>query len=153
MNPSASGYLDQMAANDRRFGALYRDVAKAFGLSECAMWALYYIHLTEDTISQQDLVELMSVPKQTMNSAVSGLASKGLVELEPLPDARNRKSLRLTEAGVELAEQTVARLRAAEEGAVRVLGNKKARLYVELHNEFLTALNGELSKEGIRDAE
>ncbi len=153
MNPRASQYLDQMAANDRKFGALYRDVAKEFGFSECAMWALYYIHLSEDPVSQQDLVELMSVPKQTMNSAVSGLTSKGLVELEPLSGTRNRKRLRLTEAGVELANQTVARLRAAEERAVQVLGDEKAQLYVELHDEFLAALSGELAREGIRDAD
>lgn len=145
--------LDEIASGDRRFAALYRDAARAFGLSESAMWVLYYVHVAGEPITQQELVERMALSKQTVNSAVSWLASNGYVALEMIPGTRNRKEVLLTDEGEELVGQTVARLRAAEERAVRKLGDARARSYVRLHDGFLAALEGEFESAGIRDGE
>ena len=55
------------------------------------MWALYYLQNAEEQLSQQDLIELMLFPKQTINSAVSALVKKGYVTLEMIPNTKNRK--------------------------------------------------------------
>ena len=89
------------------FSSLYRGVSTSCGLSDCQFWALYYLISTEDPITQQDLVNLMLFPKQTINSAVAGLVQNGYVILEMIPGTRNRKKLILTHKGRELAGKTV----------------------------------------------
>ena len=149
MNEETSAILAEIAKRDHAFGALYRGVAKAFGLSEAAMWVLYAAESSPEVVSQRDLSGSMGMSKQTVNSAVASLAAKELVELRVVPGTRNRKDIVLTDAGTKLAQETVARLREAESRAVESLGFEKARLYVDLHDEFISALSSELGKEGI----
>ncbi|RLP10717.1 MarR family winged helix-turn-helix transcriptional regulator [Propionibacterium australiense] len=140
-----------MGRQDKLFAALYRQAASAFGVSECAMWVLYFIRGAEEPITQQELIELMMFPKQTINSAVSTLARRGYVALEPIPGTRNRKNVLLTPAGDAFASSTVERLLTAEERAVAVMGFEKAARYVALRDEFLEALQEEFTREGVLD--
>ena len=149
MREETSAILREMAERDRAFGALYRGAARAFGLSEAAMWVLYEVAASYEPISQRELCGSMGMSKQTVNSAVASLAARGLVELRLVPGTRNRKDILLTKEGTELAERTVGRLREAEGRAVVALGDEKARLYVGLHDEFIAALGLELEREGI----
>ena len=100
-------YLMSIGNQEKQFDALYRNVGTFFGLPDCAMWILYFLSSSEQELSQQDLIEKMMFPKQTINSAVTGLAKKGLVELCMIPGTRNRKKVMLTETGKALAENTV----------------------------------------------
>ena len=113
------------------------------------MWALYTVESADGPISQRELSGAMGLSKQTVNSAVASLSGKGLVELCPVPGTRNRKDIALTESGEDFVSQTVRRLRGAEMRAVGVLGEDKARAFVELHDEFISALHRELREEGI----
>ena len=149
MEEEVEDILNEMARCDRAFSALYREAAKAFGLSEAAMWALYAVEAADRPISQRELSGAMGLSKQTVNSAVASLSGRGLVELRPIPGTRNRKDIVLTESGEDLASRTVRRLRGAEMRAVGALGEAKARLFVEMHDEFIAALHQELLKEGI----
>lgn len=149
MKQDAKAYLSEISSQEKRFGALYRQAAAGFDLPECAMWVLYFLITADEPLTQQDLIERMQFPKQTINSAVSGLAQKGCVELHRIPGTRNRKNILLTPSGAELAESTVMRMRAAEERAVKQLGAEKMAQYIALHEEFLAALRAEFEKEGV----
>lgn len=149
MKERTEGILNELARCDRAFSTLYREAARAFGLSEAAMWALYAVESADGPISQRELAGAMGLSKQTVNSAVASLADKGLVELRPVPGTRNRKDIALTESGEDLVSRTVRRLRDAEARAVEALGEKKAKLFVSLHDEFISALHWELLEEGI----
>ena len=153
MDKATETTLSEMARCDRKFSALYRDAAKAFGLSEAAMWALYAVASSDEPVSQRELAGAMGLSKQTVNSAVASLADKGLVGLRVVPGTRNRKDIVLTDAGEELAARTVARMREAEARAVRALGAERMRLYVELHDELIAALAREFEEGGIRHGE
>ena len=153
MEEKPEDILNEMARCDRAFGSLYREAAREFGLSEAAMWVLYSAASSGAPVSQCDLSGAMGLSKQTVNSAVASLEAKGLIELHPVPGTRNRKDIVLTEAGEELASRTVGRMREAEARAVESLGDDKARLYVELHDEFIATLEWEFEKEGIRHGE
>ena len=142
-------YLDQLAAVEKNFAALYRRAAAAFGLPECAMWALYFLHASHGALSQRDLAETMMFPKQTVNSAVTNLVKKGLIELAAAPGARNRKNAALTPEGQKLAARTVGIMRKAEARAVARMGEEKTKQFAALHEEFLAALNEELTREGV----
>ena len=146
-------YLSEISKQEKRFGAVYRQAAATFHLSECAMWVLYFLTAADEPLTQQDMIEQMQFPKQTVNSAVSGLVRKGYIQLQAIPGTRNRKNLVLTGSGTVIAENTVKKLRAAEERAADQLGTEKMALYVALHEAFLGALREEFKKEGILDGE
>lgn len=153
MKRGTDAILSEMAERDRAFGSLYREAARTFGFSEAVMWVLYSVTSSAEPVSQRELAGAMGLSKQTVNSAVASLKAKGFVELRPLPGTRNRKDIALTGAGVELVSSTVERMREAEARAVESLGAEKARLYVDLHDEFISALEWEFEKEGIRHGE
>ena len=114
------------------------------------MWVLYYLLNVEDPLSQQDLIGLMLFPKQTINSAVSGLVGKGYVTLEMIPNTKNRKSVLLTDEGRAFAEKTVLRMIQAEERAVSEISDIDR--FVSLYAEFFEHLHDEFEREGLCDA-
>lgn len=145
-------YLTEIGMQEKQFDALYRGAASLFGLPDCSMWVLYYLISAEDDISQQDLIEKMMFPKQTINSAVTTLAGKGIVTLAMIPGTRNRKKITLTAEGRKLAESTVWRMRCAECRAVESMGKEKMAQYIELYHDFFNRLQLEFEKEGIFSA-
>ena len=52
---------------------LYRQIAKRFGLSECAFWILYSLRETDVVVTQSELCFALSQPKQTINTALKKL--------------------------------------------------------------------------------
>ena len=144
-------YLLKIGGQEKQFDALYRNTAVLFGLPDCAMWVLYYLTVTEGTITQQDLIEKMMFPKQTINSAVIGLEKKGLVELTMIPGTRNKKKIILTRSGSALVNNTVGRILKAECRAVERMGVEAMTAFIELHHRFYDCLRCEFQKDGLTD--
>ena len=146
-------HLSQIAAQEKKYAALYRAVGGKFGLSDCTMWALYYLVSSKEPFTQQDLIEKMMFPKQTINSAIMNLVKRGNVELQIVPGTRNRKTILLTDTGRQLAEDTVKRMYEAELRAVAKMGEQKMERFSELYSEFFASLQSEFEKEGLVDEE
>ena len=142
-------YLMNIGRQEKQFDALYRNAGALFGLPDCAMWVLYFLSSSEQELSQQDLIEKMMFPKQTINSSVTGLSKKGIVELTMIPGTRNRKKIALTEAGKVLAANTVDRLFHAECRAAEQMGAERMTAYMELYHDFFTCLQQEFQKDGL----
>ena len=151
MKNKEKAFLMNISTQEKQFDALYRGVASRFMMSDCAMWVLYFLISSDDLLTQQDLIEKMMFPKQTINSAVMNLVKKGLVELQMIPGTRNRKNIILTATGNQIAHNTVEKMRKAEERAAASLGEDKMERYAELYQEFFTALQREFQKEGLAD--
>ena len=62
---------------------IYSAAARSFGLSDSAMWILYFLRLNNGTCQQKELASSLSQPKQTTNSAVKQLERGGYVTLTP----------------------------------------------------------------------
>ena len=146
---STEDCLANIAGQEKEYDALYRNAGAVFGFSDCAMWVLYYLKITEEEISQQDLIEKMMFPKQTINSAVSVLVGKGIVELSMIPGTRNKKKVMLTAVGTEIANDTVGRMYQAECRAVEEMGAERMEQFMELYRDFYEHLHTEFVKEGI----
>lgn len=125
MDLMANEYLRQITVQEKRFDAMYREAGAKFGLPDCSMWVLYFLISSGKPVSQQDLIEKMMFPKQTINSAVMKLAKDGLVKLFTAPGMGNRKTIVLTATGIELANNTVRRLLRAELEAVKKMGKER----------------------------
>ena len=142
-------YLTEAGMQEKRYDALYRKCASVFGLPDCAMWILYYLSSSDEELSQQDLIDKMLFPKQTINSSTIKLADQGMLELTPIPGTKNKKKITLTEQGRKLAEGTVVRIRRAEVQAVKDLGKQKMEQFLTLYREFYECLEAAIKNEGI----
>lgn len=151
MDGTGKEFLMNISTQEKQYDALYRGVASRFGMPDCAMWVLYFLIASDEPLTQQDLIEKMMFPKQTINSAVMGLAKKGLLELQMIPGTHNRKRILLTESGVEFAHNTVERMRQAEEQAAANMGPEKTGQFAELYREFFSTLQREFQKEELAD--
>lgn len=149
MRQDDKDYLTIIGAKEKQFDALYRGAAKVFGLPDCSMWALYYLYLSDEPLTQQDLIGKMMFPKQTINSAVMSMSKNDLVVLEMIPGTRNRKKITLTEKGEDLVKHSVQRMRDAEEKAVEEMGDRKMQQYTKLYEEFYDALERNFRKNNI----
>ena len=144
--------LEQLAIQEKKFSALYKEAVALFNIPDCSMWILYYLIISDKDITQQDLIKKMLFPKQTINSAVNSLMKKELLNLEVIPNTKNKKKLFLTDRGLKLAQNTVLKLREAECRAVENMGKEKMLKFMELYGEFYSELQMEFKKEGIVNA-
>ena len=104
------------------------------------------ITVNSGDITQQDLVEQMMFPKQTIHSSVKKLSADQYVRVTPLPSSRKSKKLSLTEKGKTYIEMTVAKMVEAEKEAIRAMGQEDMQKYVELQGKYLTLVKNEFTK-------
>lgn len=127
---------------------IYSAAARRFGLSDSAMWILYFLRLSDGVCQQKELASSMSQPKQTTNSSVKQLEREGYVTLRSGSDRRCRL-VELTPKGSELAQRTSDHVIAAEcetwedfteceqEDLIKLLSkyNKRLKMRMEENNE------------------
>ena len=149
MDDKTRQFIMDMSSQEKKYGALYREIASSFGIPDCGMWVLYYVLISENDISQQELQELMMFPKQTINSAVTGLVKRGYIELEMIPGTRNRKKIILTKFGRDFTEKTVVKMITAETKAISDMGENKMKQYIRFHDEYFALLKERFEQEGL----
>lgn len=116
----------------QEFDEQYHRYAVHIGVSEPALWVLYSLYAETSVCTQNTLALTWSCPKQTINFAISGLVKKGLVELAPIPSARNSKSVHLTDEGKAFCAEKLAPLLAAEEQALLRMQEEERELLLTL---------------------
>ena len=75
-----------------------------------------------------------------------------MLKLEVIPNTNNKQKILLTNKGLNLARNTVLKLREAESRAVENMGKEKMLKFMELYGEFYNELKKEFKKEGISNA-
>ena len=64
------------------------------------------------------------------------------------PGKGNRKAIALTEAGINMANNTVRRLLRAELKAFKKMGKERMEQFIQLYSELFSAMREEFIKEG-----
>ena len=137
--------------------ALYSELARRSGLSDCAFWLLYSLRDTEGICRQKDICGQWTLSKQTVNSALTRLESQGLI-LEP--EAGNAKSKRilLTDKGDRFAEQHIDQVFELEQRVLHRMGEAAVeamldtnRCYLELFREEIHDRSGVDEKKQLPD--
>ena len=126
--------------------AIYHAAAAKFGLTDTALWVFYCISESDEDQTQQDLCRRGCYAKQTINTAIAGLAKSGLVELIPVPGTRNRKKIRLTPKGRALADRTAQPLKAAEKQAYSRISEAELSAYLKTIGKLNEYLREEIEK-------
>lgn len=138
--------MNQIDEQRKEQDAVYHNVAVKYGMSDTVMMILYLASDEETVLTQQEICNACFLPKQTVNTAIAGLAQKGLVELELIPGTRNKKRILLTDAGRELAKNTTDRLYGAEIRAYGKLSAEELNSYLEMTRKLTAALREETEK-------
>lgn len=138
--------LEQENRQYNETNLLYHGIAAQFGLSDTVFWVLYSLYCDDVPQTQAQMSAGWCLPKQTLNSAVRGMVTQGLVLLTPAPGCKHGKNLSLSEAGRALAEKTVAQVIRAEESAMYRMGLERARQNLALGQEYLQLLREEFTQ-------
>lgn len=125
--------------------SIYRNIAKHFGLSETVFWVLYTVWDNAEPMAQSELCNLISAPKQTVNSALKKIETDGLITLKPAEDNRS-KNVYLTAEGKKLAEKTVEHLRNTENRALERFSDEEQHIFIDLFEKYNQNLKEELGK-------
>lgn len=134
-----SEYNGLMKENDE----LYRNAAAAMGLSDCAFWILYLLREREAELTQSDICSVIYMPKQTVNSSLKKLEESGYLRLFEGNDRRS-KLVRLTDEGMDLAEETVDRVLTAELRAIGGMTAEEQSVFLGLFRKFTDLLKKEM---------
>lgn len=99
---------------------IYEDYARSVGLPYTTLYILTMIKKTPDC-TQKKIREKTFLPKQTVNSVVTGFYKKGYVALRELPEDRRNKTIHLTAKGKAWADKIVPQIHKAEVAAMASL--------------------------------
>ncbi|WP_312445474.1 MarR family winged helix-turn-helix transcriptional regulator [Lacrimispora sp.] len=138
------GILNQ---HEKELTAIYRSAAIKSGISDSELWVWYALLVLGGEYSQQNICDIWSLPKQTVNSVIANLTKKGYVFLETVPGTRNRKIIRLTEAGKEFGENRVLHIYEAEQRAIEKMPEQELKTFIALMGKYITLLREEINKE------
>ena len=97
MNDRNYQLLNDLNQYDKALDDIYHNYAMRHGLSDTALWILYFVVSSGQDCTQTDISEQWSYRRQTVNSALKSLESHGFLSLEPLPDNSKSKRIHLTE--------------------------------------------------------
>lgn len=138
------GILNQQ---EKELTAIYRSAAIKYGISDSELWVWYALLVLGGEYSQQNICDIWSLPKQTVNSVIANLTKKGYVYLEAVPGTRNRKIIRLTEEGKAFGENRVLHIYEAETRAIEKMPEQELMTFIALMGKYITLLREEINKE------
>lgn len=139
MNARLSEFNSILKENDE----IYRDIAKAFGMSDCTFWILYSIRENENPLTQSEICSLLFQAKQTVNSALKKMESDGYIELA-YNDNRRSKQILLTKKGIELAKKTVDIIIMCENEALEGLTEQEHKTFIMLFRRYTSLLRNSM---------
>ena len=133
-------------ANNRIYNEttqLYHRLARACGLSDCAFWMLYILREEEGPLTQTQMSVLLSLPKQTVNSAIKQMAEAGCLRLEAVDGNLKNKQVCLTERGEALVRDSIDQVFRMEERAAARLTEEERSALLALEEKLLDAFRAE----------
>lgn len=139
---------------NRQIRALTDVYQNAIGGGEISLnefWIWYSLLVEKGEYSQQDLCNAWTLPKQTVNTIVARLVQKELITLEALPCTRNRKILRLTEAGKIYGRTVILPILQAEQRAYARLSHEDRLVFSAILERYVDALRQEMQQDNSKE--
>lgn len=130
----------------REMSALYRCAAQESGVSDGEVDIWTTLLNSDEAYTQQDFCDMLSLPKQTVNSIVRGLVRKGYVTLEHVPGTRNRKVIRLTPMGREFGLENVQWIYEAEQRAIQDGDAQEVQTTLAMLEKYIERLRHEFER-------
>lgn len=144
MKEQTKQQLENLNQQIKELSGIYHQAAVRLGISDNEFWVWYTVFVMGEEYSQQDICEIWSLPKQTVNSVVMNMVKRELIKLEVVPGTRNRKLLRLTDKGKSYGEAVVRPIFEAEYRTIARLTEEERQLCISLLNKYIRYLREEL---------
>lgn len=144
MEGSTREQLEVINRQIKELVGLYRGTVSRLGISENEFWVWYTLVVMDGEYSQQDICSFWSLPKQTVNTIVKHMVRKGMASLAVIPGTRNRKVIRLTEAGRRYGESLVCPISEAESRAFIRLPEADRLACTAILGRYIDLLKGEI---------
>lgn len=146
MDNTVREYIDVINQRIKELNSLYHMAAMKADVSdgEVCIWSA--LLNTQEEYSQQDFCELLSLPKQTVNSLISGMVKKGFVVLEHVSGTRNRKVIRLTREGRAYGTEKVQWIFDAEQAAMEDTDTQEVQAYISMLEKYIHRLRKEIDE-------
>lgn len=146
MDEQVKRQIDVINQHIKELNSLYHTAAVRSGSSdgEICVWSM--LLTTDKEYSQQDLCELLFLPKQTINSIVSGMIKKGYLFLEHVPGTRNRKVIRLSDEGRKYGEKNIMWIFDAEQHAMEDTDPHEISTLTSMLEKYIKKLKKEFTE-------
>ena len=144
MKEQTKQQLENLNQQIKELAGIYHQAAVRLGISDNEFWVWYTLFVMGEEYSQQDICEIWSLPKQTVNSVVMNMVKRELIKLEVVPGTRNRKLLRLTDQGKSYGEAVVRPIFEAEYRTIARLTEQERQLCISLLGKYIRYLREEL---------
>ncbi|MCC8151704.1 MAG: MarR family transcriptional regulator [Lachnospiraceae bacterium] len=146
MDNNTREQIDLIIQKTKELSALYREAAYKSGVSdgEVAIWSV--LLNGNKAYSQQDIAEILFLPKQTVNSLISRMARKGYLTLEHAPGTRNRKIIQLTEIGRHFGEQQIQWIFKSEKKAMEDTNPTEVTACVSMLEKYIVQFRKEIEQ-------
>ena len=108
----------------------YSDYARSVGISYTSLQILKYITGTSEC-TQKSICEMSFLPKQTVNTIITGFYKQGYVELREVPEDRRIKTIHLTQKGKEYMDTFSPHIENAEYEAMQALSDEQRTMLIE----------------------
>lgn len=144
MKEQAKEQLEILNQQVKELAGIYHQAASGLGISDNEFWVWYTLFVMGEEYSQQDICEMWSLPKQTVNSVVINMVKKEFVRLEVVPGTRNRKLLRLTDKGKSYGATVVQPIFEAEYRTIARLSEQERQICISLLGKYISYLREEL---------
>lgn len=123
---------------------IYRDAVKRLGISNSEFWIWYTLVATDGNHTQQDICNMWSLPKQTVNTIITRLRLKKHAYLEAVPGTRNHKIIRLTDAGRAYGESLILPITQAESKAFEKISADELEMVTRILGKYIEIVQDEL---------
>lgn len=126
----------------REFMLIYRAAIKRSGIAENEFRIWYTLIVMGEDYSQQDICNMWSMPKQTVNSIISRMVQMNYVDLECV--SKNRKAIRLTQSGKKYGELVALPISNAEQRAFVTLPIKDQEFFIGSLSKYVAVMRREI---------
>ena len=146
MDKTIKDQIDTINQRLKELNSLYHIAAMKSDITdgEISIWSA--LLESDGVYSQQDISDLLFLPKQTVSSIISNLVKKGFVYLEHVSGTRNRKVICLTEAGRDYGESKVRWIFQAEERALEQTDPEQVQACIEMIEKYISHLKREFDE-------
>ena len=124
--------------------AIYSELAKKTGLSDCAFWLMYSIREADEICTQKDFCGQWTMSKQTVNSALKTLEKKGYLALKSSETDKRSKNITLTDKGIEFASQHIDIVFKLEQCAFQRMSDAERVVLIESSRKYQELLREEV---------
>ena len=147
MNQSYKEQVELINKQIKEMVGIYRDAVRHLNISESEFWIWYTLVAMDGSYTQQDICNVWSLPKQTVNTIITHMKLKKYAYLEAIPGTRNHKVIRLTDEGRRYGEKIVLPISTAEEKAFEKISPDEFALVTNIFGKYIGIIREEFHAE------